>query len=107
MLIAGCILAALVMGALVFLTVSLTMGFLKKYRKRKNTKIFVGIVKDICKNAPTMSLDDLPDEEDVIIAEYDEEDDELVQDMSVSRDRDVDGKFRNMLKNNGGIVIFE
>ena len=47
----------------------------------------------------------MPDEDDVIIAEYDEEEDELVQDMNVSSD--VDDKVKDMLKNNGGIVIFE
>ena len=105
MLIAGCILAALAIGALIYLTVKLTISFLKKYRTKKNTKIFAGIVKDIIKKAPTRSLDDLPDEDDVIIAEYDEEEDELVQDMNVSSD--VDDKVKDMLKNNGGIVIFE
>ncbi len=105
MLIAECILAALAIGALIYLAVKLTISFLKKYRTKKNTKIFAGAVKDIIKKAPTMNLDDLPDEDDVIIAEYDEEEDELVQDMSVSSD--VDDKVRSMLKNNGGIVVFE
>lgn len=47
----------------------------------------------------------MPDEDDVIIAEYDEEKDELVQDLSVSND--VDSKIKDILKNNEGIVIFE
>ncbi len=105
MMIAGCILAALAIGALIYLAVKLTISFLKKYRTKKNSKIFAGYVKDIIKEAPTMSLDDLPDEDDVIIAEYDEEEDELVQEMSVSKN--VDEKVRSMLNNNGGIVIFE
>ena len=105
MLIAGCILAALAIGALIYLAVKLTISFLKKYRTKKNSKIFAGTVKDIIKKAPTRSIDDLPDEDDVIIAEYDEEEDELVQEMSVSKN--VDEKVRNMLNNNGGIVIFE
>ena len=50
MLIAGCILAALAIGALIYLTVKLTISFLKKYRTKKNTKIFAGIVKDIIKS---------------------------------------------------------
>ncbi len=105
MRIAGCILTALAIGVLIYLTVKLTISFLKKYKTKKNTKIFAGIVKDIIKKAPRMNLDDLPNEDEVIIAEYDEEDDELVQDMSVSND--VDDKVRSMLKNNGGIVVFE
>lgn len=105
MMIAGCILVALAIGALIYLAVKLTIRFLKKYRTKKNSKIFAGTVKDIIRKAPTMSLDALPDEDDVIIAEYDEDEDELVQEMSVSKD--VDEKVRSMLNKNGGIVIFE
>ena len=104
MLIAGCILAALALGSIIYLTVKLTISFLKKYRTKKNTKIFAGTVKDIIKKAPTMSLDDLPDD-DIVLAEYDEEKDELVQDINLSSD--VDDNVRNILKSNGGIVIFE
>ncbi len=105
MIIAGCILAALALGALIYLAVKLTVSFLKKYRTKKNSKILAGYVKDIIKNAPTMNLDDLPDEDDVIIAEYDEESDELVQDLSVSSD--IDEKVNSLLRKNGGIVVFE
>lgn len=61
-------------------------------------------VKDLIKNAPTMSLDDL-DDDDVVLAEYDEDEDELVQDISISRD--TDEKVSGIIKNNGGIVVFE
>lgn len=61
-------------------------------------------VKDLIKNAPTMSLDDL-DDDDVVLAEYDEDKDELVQDISISRD--TDEKVSGIIKNNGGIVVFE
>ena len=64
----------------------------------------VAQVKDLIKNAPTMSLDDL-DDDDVVLAEYDEDEDELVQDISISRDNDE--KVSSILKNNGGIVVFE
>ena len=105
MVIAGCVLAALLIGAFVYLAIRLTVSFLKKFRTRKKSKIMAGTVKDIIKNAPTMSLDDLPDEDDVIIAEYDEEEDELVQDISVCSD--VDKSVRGIINNNGGIVVFE
>ena len=61
-------------------------------------------VKDLIKNAPTMSLDDL-DDDNIVLAEYDEDEDELVQDISVSKDNDE--KVSSILKNNGGIVVFE
>lgn len=105
MIIAGCILVALALGTLIYLAVKLTVSFFKKYRTKKNSKILAGYVKDIIKNAPTMNLDDLPDEDDVIIAEYDEESDELVQDLSVSSD--IDDKVNSLLRKNGGIVVFE
>ena len=38
MLIAGCILAALAIGALIYLAVKLTISFLKKYRTKKNNR---------------------------------------------------------------------
>ena len=95
----GLIGSALAIGAVVYLAVKLTISFLKKYKQKKNSK-----VKDLIKNAPTMSLDDL-DDDDVVLAEYDEDEDELVQDISISRDNDE--KVSSILKNNGGIVVFE
>ena len=61
-------------------------------------------VKDLIKNAPKMKFDDLEDD-DVILAEYDEEEDELVQDISVAKD--TDESVRKILNNNEGIVVFE
>lgn len=105
MIIAGCILAALELGTIVYLAVKLTISLLKKYKLKKNSKVVAGAIKDIIKNAPTMSLDDLPDEDDIIIAEYDEEKDELVQDISVSKD--TDERVRSLIENNGGVVVFD
>lgn len=100
----GLIGGALAIGAVVYLAVKLTISFLKKYRQRKNSKVMAAQVKDLIKNAPTMSLDDL-DDDDVVLAEYDEDEDELVQDITISQDNDE--KVTNILKNNGGIVVFD
>lgn len=54
------------------------------------------------KTAPEMKLDDL-DEEDVIVAEYDEDEDELVQDVSIAHD--VDNRVRDVIERNSGIVV--
>ena len=85
----------------------LTISFLKKYRKKKTSKIVAAKVKDLIKKAPTISLDDLPDtdEEDVILAEFDEVEDELVQDITIAKD--VDNRIDDILNTNDGIVIFE
>lgn len=100
----GLIGTALVAGTVIYLTVKLTISFLKKYKRKKNSKVMAAQVKDLIRNAPTMSLDDL-DDDDVVLAEYDEDEDELVQDISISRDNDE--KVSSILKNNGGIVVFE
>lgn len=100
----GLVVGAVALGAIVYLTVKLTTSFLKKYKKKKTSKIMAAQVKDLIKNAPTMSLDDL-DEDDVILAEYDEDADELVQDISVSQD--TDDRVTNILEDNGGIVVFD
>lgn len=100
----GLIGSALAIGAVVYLTVKLTISFLKKYKKKKTSKVMAAQVKDLIKNAPTMSLDDL-DDDNIVLAEYDEDEDELVQDISVSKDNDE--KVSSILKNNGGIVVFE
>ena len=95
---------AIALGAFVYLMVKLTISFLKKYKKKKTSKIMAAQVKDLVKNAPTVSLDDL-DEDDVILAEYDEDADELVQDISVSQD--TDERVTDILEHNGGIVVFD
>ena len=100
----GLIGSALAIGAVIYLAVKLTISFLKKYKQKKNSKVMAAQVKDLMKNAPTMSLDDL-DDDDVVLAEYDEDEDELVQDISISKDNDE--KVSRILKNNGGIVVFE
>lgn len=100
----GLVAAALVAGAVIYLAVKLTVSFLKKYRKKKNSKVMAATVKDLIRNAPTMSLDDL-DDDDVILAEYDEEEDELVQDISIADD--VDDRVGRILDMNGGIVVFD
>ena len=83
----GLIGSALAIGAVVYLAVKLTVSFLKKYKQKKNSKIMAAQVKDLIKNASTMQLDDL-DDDDVVIAEYDEDEDELDKDISIKKDND-------------------
>lgn len=106
-LIGAAIVGAFAVGAVVYLAYKLTVSFLKKYRKKETSMVLAATVKDLIKNAPKMKLDDLDDldEDDVILAEYDEDGDELVQDISVAKD--VDDSVRNILYNNEGTVVFE
>lgn len=98
--------AALAVGAVVYLTVKLTVSLLKTYRKRKTSKILAAHVKDLVKSAPTFNLDDL-DDDDIILAEYDMDKDELAQNVQVAHAKDVDQKVDSLLNENGGIVVFE
>jgi len=100
----GIIAAAITAGAIVYLAVKLTVSFLKKYKRKKTSKMMAAQVKDLIRNAPSMSLDDL-DDDDVILAEYDEYNDELVQDITISQDNDE--RVTNILERNGGIVVFD
>lgn len=100
----GVIAAALAIGAVVFLGVKLTISLIKKYKKKKNSKVLAATVKDLIKKAPSMRIDDL-DDDDIILAEYDEDKDELVQDVKVADQ--ADSRVRNILDTNDGIVVFE
>ena len=51
-----------------------------------------------------MKLDDL-DGDDVILAEYDEDKDDLVDDIQIATD--VDARVSGILDTNGGIVVFD
>lgn len=100
----GVIAAALAAGAVVFFGVKLTISLIKKYKKKKSSKVLAATVKDLIKKAPSMKIDDL-DDDDIILAEYDEDKDELVQDVKVADQ--ADSQVRNILETNNGIVVFE
>lgn len=103
-IILGLVAAALIAGAIVYLGYKLTVATLKSYKMKKTSKIMAAQVKDLIKKAPTMKLDDL-DDDDIILAEYDPEEDELVQDIAVADDVDV--KVSSLVDSNDGIVVFE
>lgn len=95
---------AFALGAVIYLACKLTVSVLKSYRKKNTSKIMAAQVKDLIKSAPSMSLDDL-DDDDVVLAEYDPEEDELVQDITVAKD--VDSRVSDIVEDNGGIVVFD
>ena len=100
----GLVVGAFAMGAVIYLAYTLTVSVLKSYKKKKTSKIMAAQVKDLIKSAPSMSLDDL-DDDDIVLAEYDPIGDELVQDITVAKD--VDSKVSNIVDGNGGIVVFD
>lgn len=98
------IISAIMAGTVVYLAFKLTIDVLKAYKKKKDTKIITAYLKDVFKAAPKKKLDDL-DDDDVILAEYDEDNDELVQEINIAKD--VGDKVKGILDDNDGMVVFE
>ena len=100
---------ALAIGAVVYLAVKLTISVIKNFRKRKNSKIVATDMKQIMKavakdpSVGHVSFDDL-DDDDTVVAEYDEENDEIVQTQVAT---EKDDKVDSLLKRNNGVVIIE
>lgn len=110
-MILGAILGAIALGAMVYIAVKVTISFIKNYRKRKNSKIVAvdmkRLIKEQAKNPSVgrISFDDLEDmEDDIVLAEYDEEDDDIVQ---INNADDYDDKVDTLLRRNRGVVIIE
>ena len=103
-IIIGLIISAIIAGTVVFLGFKLTTAVLKAYRKKRDAKIITAYLKAVCKDAPRKKFDDL-DDDDVILAEYDEDNGELVQEINIAED--VDDKMKRILDDNDGMVVFE
>jgi len=106
------ILIGLAIAGLVYLAYKITTAALRKYRKRKQTQIVLADLGDMIRQMPDKEkrkysfddLDQLSDEQ--VIAEYDEENDEVVQAQFVGN-QGMDSKIENLLSNNDGFVIIE
>lgn len=106
------ILIGLAIAGLAYLAYKLTIVALRKYRKRKQTQIVLADLGDMIRQMPDKEkhrysfddLDQLSDEQ--VIAEYDEENDEVVQAQLVSS-QGMDSKIENLLSNNDGFVIIK
>lgn len=103
----GCLVAA----TIVYMAVKLTISVIKKFRKRKNTKVVMADMGELMKKAakdPNVSrasfdaLDEIDGQ--TVVAEYDEETDEIVQ-CEVAREQD--SKIDGFMKSNNGLVILE
>lgn len=99
--------------AVITTIVYLTLNFLKnKFRKRENSTIVAAdmqeLIKSVKKTGTKMTFDDLEaleeqaNETPIIIAEYDEDTDEVVQ---VQGAKDTESKLEHFLKSNGVLVI--
>ncbi len=107
----GLIAGALIIGGIVYLAVKLTIHVIKTYRKRKHSKVVMAdmnkVLKEMAKNpqAGRISMNDLDElEDDTLMAEYDEDRDEIVQYHLAN---DVDTKVNHLINKNDGMVIIE
>ena len=99
-------------GLIVYLAAKLTIKFLKTYRKKKQSKIFIADMRSLIKNIPdkekrTYSFDDLEKMEDeTVIAEYDEDADEIVKADFVG-EKGMEDKLEDALEINDGVLIIQ
>lgn len=104
------VLIAIAAAGLTYLSYKVTVNFLKKYRKRKNSQIVIAKLQDILRNMPNkekMSFEDLESfNDETIIAEYDEEEDEIVQAHFVGSEG-IEENVENALDQNGGMIVIE
>lgn len=104
----GLIAGAIAIAGLVYLVARITIKWLKQWKTRKQNKVVAleaeALMKEIAKNPdiPHVSLDDL-DDDDVILAEYDPDDDEIVNTGYADEAGDID----RVLNSNDGIVILD
>ncbi|MBQ5989215.1 MAG: hypothetical protein IJL67_06945 [Oscillospiraceae bacterium] len=107
------ILAAAVIGAITYFTVKITVNVLKKYKQKKASKLVMANVGSMIKYIPdkdkrTYSFDDLEKiGKETVVAEYDEEKDELVQAQFANQYEKWDENIDAALKQNDGIIMIE
>ncbi len=99
-------------GLIVYLTAKLTIKFLKMYRKKKQSKMILAKMRSLMKDIPdkekrTYSFDDLEKMEDeTVIAEYDEDADEIVKADFVG-EKGMENKLEDALEINDGVLIIQ
>lgn len=108
------ILAAAAIGAIVYLAVKITANFFRKYKQKKSSEIVMGKIPSLIKNIPdkekrTFTPDQLEAlekmEDETIVAEYDENTDELVQANWANHDLKWDSGIDRALRQNDGIIL--
>ena len=108
----GAILVGLALAGLVYLAYRVTTAFLRNYRKKKQSQIILAEVGDMIHQMPNkekrkFSLEDLDEiSDEQIIAEYNEDTDEVVQAQFVGSEG-IDSNIQRALNNNDGFIIIE
>lgn len=109
--IAGTLIAIAIAG-LAYLAVKVTVSFLRKYKQKKQSKLVMANMGSLIKNIPdkekrTYSFDDLENiKDETIVAEYDEESDELVH-ANFAGEQGWDENINTALERNDGVILIE
>lgn len=107
------ILAAAAVCAIAYFAVKLTINVLKKYKKKKASKLVMANMGSLIKNIPdkdkrTYSFYDLEKlENETVVAEYDEEKDEMIQCNFADHTEKWDDTLDSALKKNDGIILIK
>lgn len=107
----GLLVGAIAIAGLAYLVGRITIKWLKQWKTRKQNKVVAveaqSLIKEIAKSPDIahVSLDDLEDldDDDVILAEYDPDDDEIISTGYADEAGDID----RVLNSNNGIVILD
>lgn len=104
----GLLVGAIAIAGLAYLVGKITIKWLKQWKTRKQNKVVAveaqALMKEIAKspNVAHVNLDDL-DDDDVILAEFDPDDDEIIS----TGYADDAGDISRILDSNDGILILD
>ena len=105
-------LISLAIAGLVYLSEKVTVSSLKKYLRNKKNKLIMARMGSLIKSIPdkekgTFSFDDLDNiKDEIIMAEYGEESDEIIQANFVG-EQGLDENINTALEQNDGVILIE
>lgn len=106
-------LVSMAIVGLAYFAVKITVNVLRKYKQKKASKLVMANMRSLIKNIPdkekrTFSFDELEKVSDeTIVAEYDEEKDELIQANFANKKEKWDDTIDTALNNNDGIILIK
>ncbi len=106
-------LVSMAIVGLAYFAVKITVNVLRKYKQKKASKLVMANMGSLIKNIPnkedrTFSFDDLDKVSDeTIVAEYDEEKDEIIQANFANKKEKWDDTIDTALNSNDGIILIK
>ncbi len=109
-------LVSMAIAGLAYFAVKITVNVLRKYKQKKASKLVMANMGSLIKSIPnqkerTFSFDELEELEKVsdetIVAEYDEEKDEIIQANFANKKEKWDDNIDTALNSNDGIILIK